>query len=171
MVIERTVPAGFRREADREESAEVHLLFLTITHPKIKDAIRVVADGADFILGGDTFTGFRFKLSVLTDTDQAPVARLQIQNVDLSIGDALRRIDNPATLKLEVISASEFDLTVDPRTELTTAARTSTADELNLVGVETDAMFITGRLQTRDYARENWPGIMATQDAFPGLFR
>ena len=171
MTIERTIPAGVRREIDREESEEIYLTFLTISHPSLADDERVVADGADFILGGLTFTGFQFSLPILTDTDRPPVAQLKIQNVSQRIGEVLREIDQPATLKLELIPASEFNLTVDPRTEIGTAARTYVADQLTLVGVEVNAMFITGRLQTRDYSREQWPGIMASQAAFPGLFR
>ena len=120
---------------------------------------------------GETFTGFQFDITIMSDNDQAPFAKLSIQNVDRSIGEALRSIDNPAVLTLEIIAGSEFDQTVDPRTELTTAARTYTAQELNLIGVDADAIFITGRLQTRDYSKEIWPGLMATQDIFPGLFR
>lgn len=171
MTIERTIPAGVRREIDRQESAEPLLAFLTITHPTIDDAIRVVADGVAFVLGGKTFDAFNFTVTVLTDTDQAPVAKLTIGNTDLRIGRALRRMDGPARMKLEVIAASEFDLTVDPRTEIATAARTYIGDQLNLVGVEADVLFITGRLQARDFSRESWPGFMATQEAFPGLFR
>ena len=171
MTIERTIPAGDRREIDREESQQVYLTFLTISHPSLADDERVVADGADFILGGKTFTGFEFSLPILTDTNRPPVAQLKIQNVSQRIGEVLREIDQPATLKLEVIPASEFNLTVDPRTEIGTAARTYVADQLTLVGVEADPMFITGRLQTRDYSQEQWPGVMASQAAFPGLFR
>ena len=171
MTIERTIPAGVRREIDREESRGIYLTFLTISHPSLADDERVVADPVDFILGSKTFTGFQFSLPILTDTDRPPVAQLKIQNVSQRIGEVLREIDQPATLKLELIPASEFNLTVDPRTEIGTAARTYVADQLTLVGVEANAMFITGRLQSRDYSQEPWPGVMATQAAFPGLFR
>ncbi len=169
-MVERTVPAGVRREVDRPESAEVYLPFLTITHPEISDAIRVVANPVDIILGGETFTGFRFSITVVTDTDRAPEARFKIQNVDLIIGNALRGLDSPATIKMELIAGSEFDQTVDPHTEIATAARIRTANQLRLVDVDGDALFITGKLQTRDYSREVWPGN-AIQEAFPGLFR
>ncbi len=171
MVIERTIPADDRREFDREESQQISLTFLTISHPSLADDERVVSDPVDFILGGKVFTGFEFSLPVLTDTDRPPVANLKIQNVTPRIGEVLRQIDQPATLKIEEIPASEFDLTVDPRTEIGTASRTYTAAELTLVGVEANPMFITGRLQTRDYSQEPWPGIMANQASFPGLFR
>jgi len=171
MVIERSVPAGVRREVDREESAEQYLVFLTISHSTLSTPIQVVSNSADCVLDGSTYTGFRFNISVLSDDEQAPRAQLSIQNVDLRIGRALQDIDDPARIKMEVIAGSEFDQTVDPHTEISTAARTYVADQLYLVGVEADAMTITGRLETYDFARETWPGNMATQEAFPGLFR
>ena len=171
MTIECTIDAGVRREIDREESQQIYLTFLTISHPSLARPERVVADPVDFILDSETFTGFQFSLPILTDTDRPPVAQLKIQNVSQVIGEVLRQIDQPATLKIELIPATEFDLTVDPRTEIGTASRTYTADHLTLVGVEANAMFITGRLQSRDYSQEPWPGVMANQASFPGLFR
>ena len=171
MVIERTVPAGVRREIDREESAEQLLAFLTITHPFLSTPIRVVSDPVDFVLGGNTFDGFEFNIQILTDNDNSPFAQLSIQNVDRRIGEVLRGMDNPANLLLQVIAGSEFNLTVDPRTEIATAAVTYSADQLHLIGVDGDVLFITGRLMVRDYSKEIWPGVMATQDRFPGLYR
>jgi hypothetical protein len=171
MVIERTIPAGARREADREESADNLVVFLTVTHKTLTDPIRVVSDPVDHTLGGAVFTGFQFDISILTDTEDAPFAQLRIQNADRRIGEALRSLDTPPKIRLEVISGSEFDQTVDPRAEIGTAARTYVADELLLTAVDADALFVTGRLQARDYARELWPGRMATQEFFPGLFR
>ncbi len=168
---QRVVPAGTRREIDRQESSEHFLLFLTVTHPSLSTPIRVVSDPVDFVLGGVTFTGYVFHITILTDDDGAPFARLTIQNIDSSIGEVLRSIVEPPVLKLEIIAASEFDLTVDPRTETATAARTYSGDSLVLSGVDVDVMFVTGRLQARDFAREMWPGLMATEDRFPGLFR
>ena len=171
MTTQRTIPAGVRREIDREESPEQLLVFLTISHEDLLVPIRVVSDPAAFILDGETFTGFTFNINLMSDNESAPFAQLSIQNADRRIGAALQSVQNPASIKLEIIAGSEFDLTVEPRTEIATAARTYTADSLNLIGVDADVLTITGRLQTRDYASEQWPGTMATQDRFPGLFR
>ncbi len=171
MVIQRTIPADVRREIDRESSPEQLLAFLTIEHPTLQDDIRAVSDPVDHVLGGQTFTRSGFKITVLSDDDRPPFTQLSIPNVDRKIGKALRNADIPPKLTLELIAGSEFDQTVDPRTELTTAARTYSASELSLVNVDVDALTITGRLQIRDYSSEMWPGLMATEEFFPGLFR
>ena len=171
MVIQRTIPDGVRRELDREESAEQILAFLTIAHPTLLDDIRVVSDPVDHVLGGLTFTGFVFNITVLSDDDRPPFTQLTIQNSDRAIGNALRLIDSPPKLTLKLIAGSEFDQTVDPRTEIATAALTYSASELILINVEVDVLQITGRLQIRDYSSEMWPGTHAVQVNFPGLFR
>jgi len=171
MVIQRTIPAGVRREIDREQSAEQILAFLTISHSTLLDDIRVVSDPVDHVLGGLTFQGFTFKITVLSDDDRPPFTQLTIQNSDQAIGEALRIASSPPKLTLELIAGSEFDQTVDPRTEITTALRTYSASELHLVNVDVNVLEITGRLQVRDYSSEMWPGTMATEDVFPGLFR
>ena len=171
MVIQRTIPPGVGRELDREGSPEQILAFLTINHSSLLDDIRVVSDPVNHVLGGLTFTGFVFKVSMLSDDDRPPHTQLTIQNSDRIIGNVLRLIDSPPKLTLEAIAGSEFDQTVDPRTEIATAARTYSASELTLINVEVDVLQITGRLQIRDYSSEMWPGTMAVQVHFPGLFR
>jgi len=172
MTIERIIPAGVERELNREESAEIYLVFLTITHDNLPEPIRVVSDPKDFTLDGETFIGFPFTISMLSDTESPPEAELEIQNVDQKIGRTLLDLIDPARLKLEIIAGSEFDLTVDPRTPIDgTMPRVYVADSLYLVDVEVDVLAVKGRLRTWDYAQEVWPGTLATKDRFPGLYR
>ena len=111
MTIERTVPAGVRREVDREESPEIFLLFLTISHPSLSSPIPVVSDGADFILGGVTFKGFEFsELSyemekkgyiltpmILDQGDERSV--LELKNKIASLEDSFDILINNAVLR------------------------------------------------------------------------
>lgn len=168
----RVVPAGVRREIDRSESEDFFLVFLTIEHEELPEPIRIVSDPVDFNLDGDLFTGFVFSVRPLTDSEGAPYAELAVQNVDQRIGGVLLNIQNPPRLKMEIVSGTEFDLSVEPRTTLSApAARTYVAEELYLVNVSIDTLQVKGRLRSWDYSQELWPGIMATQDRLPGLFR
>lgn len=169
--MQRTVAASVRREIDRQESAEALLVFLTIEQTELADPIRVVADSKDFEYGGNLFTGFLFDIELLTDREQPPEARLSIQNVDQKIGNAVRGLTEPPRVKIEVLPLSEFDTTVEPRTPISTATAIYTADKLFLVDISVDAMTISGRLKSWDYTQETWPGVRATQNRCPGLFR
>jgi hypothetical protein len=170
MTIERPIPAGTRRELDRQESPEFYLVFLTLRHKALADPIRIVSDPCDFVLGGHLFTGFHFEIEMLSDTEEMPVARLSVQNVDRLIGAAVLASVDPVRLDIEVIAGSEFDLTVTPRTEIGEAARLLSARHLYLTAVEGDALRLSGTIRSWDYTQETWPALRATQNRFPGLY-
>lgn len=175
-MIEREIPQSVRREIDRQESPEFYLTFLTITHRVLIEPIRVVSDPKSFVLkdaGGTarTYNPWSFAIQILSDNEGMPTASLTIQNINRRIGQAIQAADEPARMSIEVIAGSEFDITTDPRVELSTAERFYTADHLVLYGVEANAMQLKGSIRTWDYTQEIWPGMYATKDRFPGLFR
>jgi hypothetical protein len=170
----RNVTSAFRRTAESSFSDEVDLCFLTISHPTLSDPIRVVWDTKDFVYGGNTFTGFPFDLEILSDDEQPPQARLVIQNVDPRIGDTIRALTSPPRLKIELLSSNDFDLTVDPRTEIGGSPGTIvvySADRLFLTNVTVDVMAVSGTIVGWDYLQRVWPGPRAMQSSFAGLFR
>ena len=144
---------------------------MTIGFCILTTPIRVVNDPKDHTYGGETYTGFMFDIEILSDTDQPPRAQVSVQNVDRQIGEALRQTTDPIRCTITICPGSEFDQTVDPRTEIGTAAVVYQATDLYLVDVEVDAMYVRGVLMLWDYSQEQWPSVMATQDRMPGLFR
>lgn len=167
---QRLIPQGVRRELERQETAEFLLVFLTLYHVALAEPIRVVCDPENFILDGNEYQGFNFEISLLTDSESMPTARLTIQNVDRKIGDAVLKSVEPVRLDIEVIAGSEFDLTVVPRTELDATPRIYTAKYLRLTEVEGNALALTGTIRSWDYMQETWPALRATENRFPGLF-
>lgn len=169
----RSVPLSFRRAAESRFSDDVDLCFLTISHGLLLEPVRVVWDAVDFVYGGQTFTGFPFDITILTDDENPPKAQLSIQNVDQVIGDTIRGLNSPPRVKLELLSSSDFDLTATPRVPNGSPAPSVVyaADKLFLVNVKVDVLFVTGDLVGWDYLQRVWPGVRARQDIFPGLFR
>jgi Domain of unknown function (DUF1833) len=167
----RSVPVSFRNAAEASFSGEVDLVFLTISHGDLSTPIRVVWDTKDFIYGGITFTGFPFDITLLTDEDSPPKAQLSIQNVDSRIGETVRGLTSAPRLKIELLSSTDFDLTVDPRTEIGSATAVYVADRLFLANVKVDIMIVQADIVGWDYVQRTWPGPRATQAIFPGLFR
>ena len=170
----RTMPEQVLRELNRQESSELVLLFLTITNPELADPIRVVSDPRDFILDDNQFIGFQFNISPLSDNEEAPFSQLTIQNVDKRVGEGILLLSTPPRLKIEIISGTQFNLDDNPCTEKEgsgTAERIYSAPQLFLTEVDANVLEITGRIVSWDYTQEVWPGMMATQDRFPALFR
>lgn len=170
----RSVPPEVLRELNRQDSPEFYLVFLTIAHPQFSDAIRVVSDPRKFRLNNEEYVGFQFDIRLLTDNEAAPFAQLTIQNVDKRIPEGILTAVSPARIHIEVFAGSEFNLDEEPGTEKNgpgSAIHMYNAPQLYLTEIEADAIQITGRIVSWDYTQELWPGMMATKNRFPGLFR
>lgn len=167
----RSITTTFRKEAEALFSSEADICFLTITHSLLSDPIRVNWDTKDFVYGGNTFTGFPFEISIFSDDDAPPKARLSIQNVDLRIGETIRGLLNPPRLKLQLLSTLDFNLTVNPRTEIGTANVIYSFDRAFLINCKVDFLTITADIEGWNYLQRVWPGKRGTQDLLPGLFR
>lgn len=171
----RSITLAYRKHTESILSDEVDLCFLTITHETIAEPIRVVWDTKDFIYGGNTFTGFPFEITILSDDENPPTARLAIQNIDPRIMDVLRGLASPLRIKIELLHSNDFNLTVDPRVEWgggSPGAHVAySADKLFLVNVKGDILTLQADIVGWNYLQRVWPGVRATQEKFPGLFR
>lgn len=171
MTVSRDIPVGVVQDIEAQETDEVVLVFLRISHRQLPEDLRIVSDGADYVMDGATWRGFEFDIRLLSDTDAPPRTELTVQNVDVRIGEAILAIDGPARLDLDVVAASQFNLNVEPRVALgPSVERIYTARHLALVDVRGDVLQLTGTIRSWDYTQEAWPSMRATQDAFPGLY-
>ena len=166
---DRVISSAVQAGIEEAESPDAIIAFLTVKHPRLSAPIRVVSDLFDYVVGGNTFLGLPFEFSLLSDDEAAAQTELRIQNVDRRIGLALRAIPDRAQITLEIRSTADFNLSVDPRTEIATSVVYSFAD-FDLVDVTVTAEEVRGRVMLRDYSQEVFPGIRATQSRCPGLF-
>ena len=149
----------FRRSAFAQETDEVWLILLTLSHPDLTDDIRVVHNPETITSRSQDYIGFAFELSLPSDTeDQAPVAELRIDNVSREIAEAIRSIASAPTVTIEIVRAADPDTV-----------------ELSLTGftlsnVRWDALTISGRLVLDDIAIEPYPVGAFSPASFPGLF-
>jgi uncharacterized protein DUF1833 len=167
----RNVTLSFRKEAEAQFSPEADLCFLTISHGTLADPIRVVWDTKNFIYGGQTFTGFPFDITILSDDDGPPKAQLSVQNIDSRIGETIRALSTPPRLKIELLSTLDFNIAADPRTPIGTPTVVYSFDKAFLTNCKVDFLAVTGDIVGWDYLQRVWPGRRATQALFPGLFR
>lgn len=167
----RAVSTAVRQSLETSDSPDALLAFLTLTHGNLSDAIRVVSDVMDYVVGGQTFIGMPFGYRLLSDGDSGGKTQLVVQAIDRRITTALLASTERAKVRLELRSSADFNLSVSPRTETAANAPIYAFAGFDLVNVQGDALQITGDVELTDFTTEPWPRYRATQDMLPGLFR
>lgn len=176
MTVSRNLSPAFLEAMERQESDTFPLIFLRIRHASLQAEIRLVRNGSDVKLNaadtGDLiYKAAEFDLNILSDTDKPPTAQLSCQNIDLEIGNALIDIYEPARIDIEIYSSALFDENTIPHQPLApNPAYEFQALYLFLVDASIRNETVTGTLRGWDYTQETYPGIVATEDRFPGLF-
>lgn len=166
----RSFSQDFRASFEEESSEHPIVVLLTITAGS--DVVRVANDTVDYSYGGNTYVGFPFEFELLTDDARPPKGRLNIQNVDREIGNAIQALTEAPELTIIALSSQDFgDALGDPktRTEIGTPVVEYQATNLVLRNISVDAMMVTGEIQSYDYTSEPWPRIRTTPDLLPGL--
>lgn len=177
----RTLTTGFRNSIEKPYSDEIPLIFATITHPALAQTIRIANDVVDFIWTAQTYVGFPFDITILTDSDKAPSATIRMQNVDGKIGAAALLLVSSPRLQLNILAASDFgpvlpytktDGSIGKlRTEIATPTSQYHAPHLRLRNVRGDVMAVEAELWSYDLSQEPFPAIRTTKDNVPGLWR
>lgn len=169
------VRAGFENRNDTDPI----LIFLTLMASGLNTPLRLVSDNATMNGAAVTYTyntfsyqAFPFDVEVLTDNENAPIGRLSIVNVDRAIGEIVRDMRGRIRINdLTILPASDFDLTVNPRTTVGTPRPIYSAVGLELRNIKVDMMTASADMIAVDDTAEPWPAVRATQDLFPALFR
>lgn len=167
----RVIDADARAALEAPESPDALIAFLTVSHLLLPAPIRVVSDVMDYLVDGKLFIGLPFDFGILTDGEGPPMTELRMQNVDARIGRALLGLNDRANVALEIRTSTDFDLSVDPRTELPGGSVIYGFTGFDLIDVTVTAGEVSGRVMLRDYSQEPWPGMRCTQSRMPALFR
>lgn len=168
----RALTTEFLRAAYSQETDQVPVFLLTITHPDMTETIRVSSDPtqriAEFdshiVYGtqsrGNDFLFFPFKLTLPGENENGPVpAKLELDNVRREYTAALRAMVGPASIDIEMVLAGTPDTVV------------LTFPEYQLSQAKYDANMITANLEIEQLANEPFPALGFTPSYFPGLFR
>lgn len=107
----RELSPEFLASITDRESEEVALILATITHEELPEPIRIVMNGLEVVSRGQTFRFFPFRIVLPTEReDQPPHAKLEIDGVDRAIVAALRQIQTPPGVKVEIVLDSSPDI-------------------------------------------------------------
>ncbi len=160
----------FREAVYRPETGEIPVVLITLDHASLPDPIRVSTDnGQTFEINGRTVrgtisNGFQFvycpvTISLPDDSEETiSEASIEIDNVERSVLAAVRSIQSPPTITMQIVLASTPNIIE--------------AQFLNfkLVSVDADPLTISGKLSLGNFLGEPYPGMSMNPSNFPGLF-
>lgn len=179
-MMRRRLSVEASRAMQRLSSDEALLPFVKITSGQLAEPICIVRDAPTFngepmryIFQGREWVAAPFDLEYLTDSDEAPTAKLTIQNVDRRIGAAVRTVTERPGLEIYIIGSHEFNLEVNPRVGYGSPEIVPEAAALGLFlkNVTVNLISVSAEIVSWDDTQEAWPGTRATKDRCPGLYR
>jgi len=165
----RTLSLSFRAAMNAQETGEIPIVLLTITHEDAAEPIRISGDPTErlttdpLVYGttsrGETFTFIPFALSLPEDAEgTGPNARLVLDNVSRELIPLIRSIATPAQVLLETVMASDLDY-VEVQ-----------FPSFDITKVSYDAASITLELTMDPLVTEPFPADSFDPANFPGLF-
>jgi hypothetical protein len=182
----RVLSTAFRKSVEMRDSPALIVCFVTITHPELTSPIYIASEDASGIsrssdgviinynLDGHLHIGLPFFFDLVSDNDQAPVARMAIPDVERSVGLALLAIVEAPVLTLEVCSSADFGTSLDgsnARSPLgSPTPRIYTAPFLRMRNINSDQVMLQSDLQSFDFTSEPWPYHRVTKDIVPGAY-
>lgn len=142
-----------------QETREVFLELLTITHAALPSPIRLVNNPTDVTSRGNVYIRFPFLMRFHADqNEEIPNAELQTDNVSQELLVALRAISGRAIVVAEMVLASSPDVVeYGPMT-------------YKLIGFAGDATQLTLTLSYEPLTSEPYPSGIFNPTDWPGLF-
>lgn len=164
----RSVSDAFRQALYAQESDEVAVCLITVTHPELADPIRLSTDPTTMLSTdpllygtksrGDDYSFVPINVMIPEEGEEAPVAALEIDNTDLGLITAIRSVTQAASVKIEIVLASDPDTV-----EIEYPA-------MMVSHVDYDAQTIRFSLAIDSLATEPFPGTAYIPSMFPSLF-
>ena len=142
-----------------QETQEIWIALIEITHPLLSQPIRVCSDAKNVYSNGKTFIAYPFELQLPSSTaTEVPKASIKIDNVDQDIMFNLRSINTPPNISFSIVRAGNPNLIE------------VSYPNFILNSVQYDALTITGDISVEQYMTEPYPKDTYTPGRFPGLY-
>lgn len=143
----------------QQETDEVFLTLLTLSHEDLAATIYLVDNTENITSNGIVFTAFPFRFTLpMNDPKQPPRATIEIDNIDRQIVTAIRMIQEPPTVSLEIIRAVAPDVIEVSLTDFV------------MTDVRYNALTVSGTLSYENFLQEPYPGDDFVPSTFPGIF-
>lgn len=165
----RATSTAFREAAFAQETGEVLVCLLTVTHATMAEPIRLSSDATErlstdpltygTISRGNPYLFLPFEFTLPQDRDDAP-PRVEIvfDNVDNSLVGIFRAINDPLDILVEVVMASAPDLVE------------TSLPKMRLANISYSASQISAALIVDGLVTEPFPSGNFNPGRFPALF-
>lgn len=154
----RSLSSTALASAFAENTGEVWLLLVTITHPSLSSPLYFVNNNEAVTSRSNIYVPYPFTVEMPgEDSENLGEARLRLDNIDQSVVRAIREMTSPPSLTLEVVLASQPD-TVE-----------ASFSGMVLRNAAYDAQAIVGTLRFEDIGSEPM-SLQMTPQRFPGMF-
>jgi hypothetical protein len=170
----RSLQATFRADFESQNAQNTVLVFLRFYSQYFATPIYVVNDVVNYTYSGNIWIGFPFQIEFLEDADKPPRGKITIQNVDTTIGEALRTLQFAPSMDVLVFSEQDWgplDLGTNSRLPIGTPTIEYQALFLQLWDLAVNAQTVEATFGLPDVSQELWPQTRCTQNFTPGLFR
>lgn len=165
----RTVSLTLRDAMYSQETGEIPVVLLTISHPSFAEIARLSSDPTTrlsdtplqygTVSRGQTYIFCPFSTALPDDIDQrAPTARLMVENVSRKLVEIIRSVSSPATASIELVLASSPN---SVEIEYPSFDIRSASYNANIMTLELSIDALT---------EEPYPAGNFDPSAFPGLF-
>lgn len=164
----RALSAAARGAMFAQQTKEVFIVLLTLTHPTFDQDIRVCSDPFELlpdagvrgiISRGEEYLYVPFDLVLpQQDSTNSAKARISVDNVGRALMEPVRTADSALRLKMEVVLASSPDT---PEISI---------DDFRLGTVSYDSFTVSGDLSVEYYDLEPFPYKRFTPADFPGMY-
>lgn len=156
----RSLSLAALQAAQAEETEQVYLYLLTLSHSDPAfETKRYVRNGADIVSRGEIFTGTAFDVHLpIEDDEELPELTVTWDNVDRRDVEAIRSLQGPPTVTLEVVLASSPDTV-----ELGPI-------DMELRSARYDALTIGGTVGQDPLLHLPYPADTYNQADYPGIF-
>lgn len=112
----RSLTAALKHAMMQQETGEVPLCLVTISHPSLESPIRLVNDAwaedgsTNLVRGGETYVAFPFDIVLPDDLDKAPPrARLTVSNVSQEVVNIVLLPFPAPEVTIEIVRAAAPD--------------------------------------------------------------
>ena len=165
----RTISLNFREALFSQESDEVPIFLITITHPSLTTPILLSTDATERLSDepliykttsrGNDYIYAGVMIAIPNEEDRSPPSsKLVIQNLDRSLIPLSRSISSPASAMIEVVLGSDPDTV-----EISLVA-------MDMVNLIYNADNLTFDLVIDSLVTEPYPAGTYSAAYFPGLF-